>query len=110
MLPPASNAPPEDGLVASVAAAVPAVWSEGAAGAASCREAPPELVALSVTCTRCRPAETCAGAAASERPRPAGASTVTLPEAAEAESVSPVFASTALPEICQEMAPLPETS
>src|SRR5205085_12264347 len=71
--PPGSTVPPVDGAaLASAAAADPLVRTVGAGSGSSCSEAPPVLVAVSASWTRCSPAETRAGEAASESASAAG--------------------------------------
>ena len=106
----ASSTLPEDGDATSAAAAVPVACTAGAAGGASCSEAPPVFVAVTFTWTCCSPADTVAGDAPSERLNAAGACIVTAPVAAGVgDNVAPVFASVADAGTCQKMVPLPDT-
>src|SRR5437870_5945641 len=73
--PPASTVPPADGgETARAAAADPVARTVGAGSRSSRSEAPPVLIAVSATWTRCSPAETRRGDAASESASAAGAS------------------------------------
>src|SRR5258708_37136842 len=76
--PPASAVPAgEAGEERSVAAALPEAATMGCASALRITEAPPVLVAVSVTQIFCWPAETCVGVAAMERGGAPGVCTVT---------------------------------
>src|SRR2546426_3220704 len=110
--PPGSTVPPVDGAaLASAAAADPLVRTVGAGSGSRRSEAPPVLVAVSASWTRCSPAETRAGEAAGESASAAGASIAIpgLPAGAGAR-VAPVLDSVALADARQETVPLPEAS
>src|SRR6267143_92091 len=101
--PPASTVPAADGgELATAAAAVPVVTAVGAGSASSRSDAPPGFLQVSASWTRCKPAETLSGDAASESVSAAGASTAMVPLVTGAgASVSPVFDSVAVAETCQ---------
>src|SRR5438874_2661022 len=110
--PPASTVPPADGgETATAAAADPVARRVGAGSGSSRSEAPPVLVAVSATWTRCSPAETRRGDAASESASAAGASIASAAVLAAAGArVAPVLDSVALADDRQETVPLPEAS
>src|SRR5438445_650019 len=110
--PPASTVPPADGgETATAAAADPVARTVGAGSRSSRSEAPPVLVAVSATWTRCSPAETRRGDAASESASAAGASiAIAAVLAAAGARVAPVLDSVALADARQETVPLPEAS
>ena len=90
------------GEFATAAVAVPLASAAGAGSASSRSDAPPGFAQVSATWTRCKPAETLSGDADSESASVAGASTATVPLVTGAgASVSPVFDSVAVAEVCQ---------
>src|SRR5438445_385640 len=110
--PPARRSPAgEGGEEDGAAAAGPPAAQVGAGSGSSRSEAPPVLVAVSASWTRCSPAETRAGEAASESASAAGAS-IAIPAllAGAGARVAPVLDSVALADARQETVPLPEAS
>src|SRR5467141_3343380 len=112
MAPPPSTLPAgEAGLEAIEALAVPVVVMDGVGSAASTSPASPPLVAFSVSCSCCRPAETVERFSEAESESFAGCCTVFGPaDAGAGASAVPLFASLPLAEPENESVPLPETS
>src|SRR6267378_2331087 len=112
MAPPPSTLPAgEAGLEAIEALAVPVMVTAGVGSAASTSPASPPLVAFSVSCSCCRPAETVERFSEAESESVAACCTVFGPaDAGAGASVVPLFASFPLAEPENETVPLPETS